>query len=194
VLAGDRFDVRGRVLERAALIATGQMATPVFPGITPAQAHATWTVAAGAVLCALTEPLLLEAGSRYAGRIDVDLEPGGIAILAETTAFRGPAQLSSRLTARIAGTPVLRDALERSGDAGDAAVGTIAIVSDESAFRAAVAEELRAYAANANRARIGWGETTAALMVRLTGTVWNVHACVREIAAAARRLSAAPQS
>ncbi|MGA2392055.1 MAG: urease accessory protein UreD [Candidatus Lustribacter sp.] len=180
VLAGDRFSLDGRLAERASLIACGQMATPVFAGAAPSQTDAGWQVADGATLIVAGEPLLLEAGSAHAAEATFAVGGSGCAIIVDTFGLRGTARLSMRTRAELDGRLVYRDAYDVSGDLAGA-FGTVTLIAADARRRAAFAA--RAEALGSPAVRIGAGETTAAVVVRLHGArVWDVRATAFEIA------------
>ncbi|MGP6156440.1 MAG: urease accessory protein UreD [Vulcanimicrobiaceae bacterium] len=191
VLAGDRFALTGRILARAALVVRGQMATPVFAGQTPSRAWATWAVGDGGLLDAVNEPLVLEAGSEHAARTQVDVEGSGVAILAETVGFRGPARLAVRTSVSLDGALVFRDALALEGSPAAGALGTVVVVARDGALRAAIAEQARTLCASfSGEGRAGLGETAAAVVVRLARfSVWNAHQLSRILAESACALA-----
>ncbi len=183
VIAGDRFSLEGRVETDASLVAAGQMATPVFAGSSPSRTDAQWNVADGARLVVAGEPLLLEAGSEHAAGATFALEGSGSAIVIDTFGLRGAARLSMRTQAMIGGRLVYRDAFDISGEM-IGAFGTVAFVAGDAEARAAfvAAAEPHALAA-AETVRAGFGETSAAVVVRLTGArVWDVRAAALAIA------------
>jgi urease accessory protein UreH len=191
VLAGDRFELSGRVSPRAALAVRGQMATPVFAGSACSRWFARWRVADRAVLDAVNEPLVLEAGSEHLARTEVEVEGDGIAILAEVVAARGPASLSARTAVWLDGRFVLRDALALSGDSFARALGTIVVVAREAALREAIAREARRLCSEAGgEGRAGLGETQAAVVVRIQGdSLWETRLLAHAVGDTARQIA-----
>ena len=182
VLGGDRFTLEGTVAERASLVASGQMATPVFAGTSPSQTEAGWCVADGATLLLAGEPLLLEAGSAHAAGATFAIEGNGSAIVVDTFGLRGAARLSMRTRATLDGKLVYRDAYDIAGDLGGA-FGTVTLIAAGAGVRAAFLARAQAVATEAaERVRAGTGETSAAVVVRLHGArVWDVRAAALAI-------------
>lgn len=183
VLGGDRFTLAGIVAERASLVASGQMATPVFAGTSPSRTDADWHVADGAQLLVAAEPLLLEPESSHAAGATFAIEGSGSALIVDTFGLRGPARLSMRTTATIDGKLVYRDAYDISGNPAGA-FGTVALVAADAGVRARfLARALAMAETSAGTVRIGTGETAAAAVVRLYGVhVWDVRAAALELA------------
>lgn len=183
VLAGDRFTLDGTVAECASLVASGQMATPVFAGATPSQTDAVWQVAHGATLRVAGEPLLLEPESSHAAEATFTLEGSGSALVIDTFGLRGSARLSMRTRATLDGRLVYRDAYGIAGNLAGA-FGTVTLVTADDAARAALATRALAVANDvAGSVRIGVGETAVAAVVRLHGArVWDVRAAALAIA------------
>jgi urease accessory protein UreH len=183
VLAGDRFTLAGAVAERAALIACGQMATPVFAGASPSQTEAGWEIADGASLLVAGEPLLLEPESTHAAGATFAVTGSGSAIVVDTFGLRGSARLSMRTRATLDGKLVYRDAYDISGDLAGA-FGTVTLITAGAEARAAFLERAQAVGErNAGAVRAGMGETAAAAVVRLHGArVWDVRAAALAIA------------
>lgn len=183
VLAGDRFQLDGALEERAALIACGQMATPVFAGAAPSATGAEWQVADGATLIVAGEPLLLEPGSAHAAGATLDVRGSGCAIVVDTFALRGSARLSLRARALLDGRLVYRDAYDVSGEL-TGAVGTVVLIAADAGRRAAFAARAAEVASESAQAlRVGAGETARAVLVRLHGArVWDVRAAAFAIA------------
>jgi urease accessory protein UreH len=183
VLGGDAFALDGAVEPGAALVAGGQMATPVFAGDAPSRSDATWSVAAGARLHVASEPLLLEPGSAHVAAARFTLEADAVALVAETFALRGRATLALRTHATIDGRLVFRDAVELAGERPEA-YGTVALIAADAGLRAAFAARAGAYAAGGGPVRAGVGETAGAVVVRLMGArVWDVLCAGRALAA-----------
>jgi len=85
-----------------------------------------------------------------------------------------------RTRAELDGRLVYRDAYDVSGDLAGA-FGTVTLIAADARRRAAFAA--RAEALGSPAVRIGAGETTAAVVVRLHGArVWDVRATAFEIA------------
>ena len=183
MLAGDRYTLEGSVAARASLIAAGQMATPVFAGASPSQSDAVWEIADGATLLVAGEPLLLEPASEHAAGATFAIAGSGCAISVDTFGLHGTARLAMRTRATIDGVLVYRDAFDMSGDA-LGAFGTVTMISADAVARAAFAERAQPLAEAASHAvRIGFGETAAAVVIRLTGArVWDVRAAAMAIA------------
>lgn len=183
VLGGDRFTLDGRVAERASLVACGQMATPVFAGAAPSCTEADWQVGDGATLLVASEPLLLEGGSTHYAGAALALEGSAAVTIVDTFALRGPARLSMRTRATLDGRLVYRDALDLSG-ANGGAFGTVTLIAADAGARHVFLERaLEAGRAFAATVRLGAGETTAAVVVRLAGArVWDVRAAALAVA------------
>jgi len=183
VLGGDRFTLDGTIAECASLVASGQMATPVFAGASPSQTDAGWRVAHGATLLVAGEPLLLEPESSHAAGATFALEGSGTALVVDTFGLRGSARLSMRTQATLDGKLVYRDAYDIEGNLAGA-FGTVTLVAADDAARAALAARAFAVANDvAGSVRIGVGETAAAAVVRLHGArVWDVRAAALAIA------------
>lgn len=185
VLSGDRFTVEGDVAPRASLLASGQMATPVFAGERPSQTDAVWHVADGAALVVAGEPLLLEPGSAHAAGATFALAGSGTAIIVDTFGLRGPARLSMRTRATLDGRLIYRDAYDVDGGAAGA-FGTVTLLAAGADERAAFLARAQTIAAVTATVRIGIGETSAAAVVRLHGArVWDVRATALAIAGVA---------
>lgn len=194
VLGGDAFALEGAVEPGAALVAAGQMATPVFAGDAVSRSDARWRIAAGARLHVAGEPLLLEPGSAHVTAAHFALEADGIALVAETFALHGRARLSLRTQATLDGRLVFRDAVELAGER-PGAYGTVALIAADPGLRAAFAARAGAWAAAAGAVRAGVGETAAAVVVRLTGArVWDVLRAGRAIAALAPASGGGPSA
>jgi urease accessory protein UreH len=183
VLAGDCFTLAGTVAERAALIACGQMATPVFAGTSPSQTDAGWEVADGASLLVAGEPLLLEPESTHAAGASFAVTGSGSAIVVDTFGLRGSARLSMRTRATLDGKLVYRDAYDISGDLAGA-FGTVTLITAGAEARTAFLARAHAIGErSAGAVRAGTGETAAAAVVRLHGArVWDVRAAALAIA------------
>jgi urease accessory protein UreH len=191
IIAGDEFATTGVVQPRSALVTTGQMATPVFAGAKPSRSRAAWTVLAHGMLCAINEPLMLEPSSRHVSQTYVDAERSGVAVLADTVAFRGSASLSTLTVARVDGNVVLWDAMKltQASTAGHA-IGTAIIVAADPALRAAIESAIQSRCAALDGAvRAGIGGTSASIVVRVSSnSVWRTHEAVRTIAETAREI------
>jgi urease accessory protein UreH len=182
VLSGDRFTLDGTVGERASLVACGQMATPVFAGTAPSQTDAEWHVAAGATLLVSGEPLLLEADSTHAAGASFVLEGNGTAIVVDTFGLRGSARLSMRTRATLDGCLVYRDAYDVAGDL-TGAFGTVTLIAADPNARAAFLAHAQTTVETTASVRAGIGETSASVVVRLSGErVWDVRAAALAIA------------
>jgi urease accessory protein UreH len=183
VLGGDAFALHGALEPGAALVAGGQMATPVFAGSAASRSEATWRVAAGARLHVAGEPLLLEPGSEHVAATNFVLDAGAIVLVAETFALRGRARLALRTQATLDGKLVYRDAVDLAGER-PGAYGTVALIAADADLRAAFAARAGAYAAAAGEVRAGVGEAACAVVVRLLGArVWDVLRAGRALAA-----------
>jgi urease accessory protein UreH len=182
VLSGDRFTVEGNVAQRASLVASGQMATPVFAGAHSSQTDAVWHVADGAALVVAGEPLLLEPGSMHACGATFALVGSGTAIVVDTFGLRGQARLSMRTHATLDGRLVYRDAYDVEG--GPAGVfGTVTLLAAGAGERAAFLARAEGIVAGTASVRMGTGETAAAIVVRMHGArVWDVRAAALAIA------------
>lgn len=182
VLSGDRFTVEGSIAQQASLVASGQMATPVFAGADESQTEAVWQVADGASLVVAGEPLLLEPGSTHAAGATFSLTGSGTAIVVDTFGLRGAARLSMRTRATLDGRLVYRDAYDVAGGL-DGAFGTVTLLAAGAGERAAFLARAQRIAAAAAAIRTGTGETVAAVVVRMYGArVWDVRAAALAIA------------
>ncbi|MFH9328895.1 urease accessory protein UreD [Streptomyces althioticus] len=110
---GDRFTVRADVGTGARLRVGSAAATLALPGQHGGQARqdVRITVAAGGELHWLPEPLVSVTGSELVVHTHVDLAPRARLVLREELvlgrAGEGPGRLTSRLTVRVDGRPVL---------------------------------------------------------------------------------------
>ncbi|MEU5836311.1 urease accessory protein UreD [Streptomyces diacarni] len=117
-LGGDRLAIETRVRAGAALRVDGSAATLALPGRTADPAH--WDVwlqvGEGGLLHWLPEPLISVCGSELRQRIRAELAPGARLVLRDEQvlgrAGEGPGRLTSRLTVRYAGRPLLDQQLD----------------------------------------------------------------------------------
>ncbi|MFF5342506.1 urease accessory protein UreD [Streptomyces althioticus] len=115
---GDHFTVRADVCTDARLRVGSAAATLALPGQHGGQARqdVRITVAAGGELHWLPEPLISVKGSELAVHTHVDLEPGARLVLREELVLgrtgEDPGRLTSRLTVRVDGRPVLDQELD----------------------------------------------------------------------------------
>ncbi|MFZ4187609.1 urease accessory protein UreD [Streptomyces pseudogriseolus] len=115
---GDHFTLRADVGAGARLRVGSAAATLALPGQHGGQARQDVgiTVAAGGELHWLPEPLISVTGSELAVRTLVDLEPGARLVLREELVLgrtgEEPGRLTSRLTVRLDGRPVLDQELD----------------------------------------------------------------------------------
>lgn len=115
---GDHFTVRADVGTGARLRVGSAAATLALPGQHGGRARqdVRITVAAGGELHWLPEPLISVRGSELAVHTRVDLEPGARLVLREELvlgrAGEDPGRLTSRLTVRVDGRPVLDQELD----------------------------------------------------------------------------------
>ncbi|MFE3927471.1 urease accessory protein UreD [Streptomyces sp. YIM B13508] len=131
---GDHFTLRADVGAGARLRVGSAAATLALPGQHGGQARqdVRITVAAGGELHWLPEPLVSVAGSELAVHTRVDLESGARLVLREELVLgrtgEDPGRLTSRLTVRVDGRPVLDQELDcgpgaRGGWDGPAVLG-----------------------------------------------------------------------
>lgn len=131
---GDHFTLRADVGAGARLRVGSAAATLALPGQHGGQARqdVRITVAAGGELHWLPEPLVSVAGSELAVHTRVDLETGARLVLREELVLgrtgEDPGRLTSRLTVRVDGRPVLDQELDcgpgaRGGWDGPAVLG-----------------------------------------------------------------------
>ncbi|MFH9176878.1 urease accessory protein UreD [Streptomyces albogriseolus] len=131
---GDHFTLRADVGAGARLRVGSAAATLALPGQHGGQARqdVRITVAAGGELHWLPEPLVSVAGSELAVHTRVDLEAGARLVLREELVLgrtgEDPGRLTSRLTVRVDGRPVLDQELDcgpgaRGGWDGPAVLG-----------------------------------------------------------------------
>lgn len=115
---GDHFTVRADVGPGARLRVGSAAATLALPGQHGGQARqdVRITVAAGGELHWLPEPLISVTGSELAVHTHVDLAPGARLVLREELVLgrtgEDPGRLTSRLTVRVDGRPVLDQELD----------------------------------------------------------------------------------
>ncbi|CAL9285223.1 Urease accessory protein UreD [Streptomyces sp. SudanB148_2056] len=115
---GDHFTVRADVGTGARLRVGSAAATLALPGQHGGRARqdVRITVAAGGELHWLPEPLISVRGSELAVHTHVDLESGARLVLREELALgrtgEAPGRLTSRLTVRVDGRPVLDQELD----------------------------------------------------------------------------------
>ncbi|MGY1434087.1 urease accessory protein UreD [Streptomyces reniochalinae] len=117
-LGGDRLAIETRVRAGAALRVDGSAATLALPGRTADPAH--WDVrlevGEGGLLHWLPEPLISAYGSELRQSIRAELAPGARLVLRDEQvlgrAGEDPGRLTSRLTVRYAGRPLLDQQLD----------------------------------------------------------------------------------
>jgi urease accessory protein UreH len=185
ILGGDAYHTGVRVEAGAALVVTGQMATPVYARAAPSSVHAAWTVERDALLVVRAEPLMLDTSARHDVTTSIDVASGGCAIVADIVTVGPGACARMRTSARIDGRLVARDACDLG--APSAAVATLLVVCADDARRAAFAASIESILAAAGDTRGGIGATPGALLVRATGArVWPLVRLVDDLISALR--------
>ncbi|MBO8191983.1 urease accessory protein UreD [Streptomyces oryzae] len=117
-LGGDRLAVETRVAAGAALRVDGSAATLALPGRTgePARYDVRLEVGEEGRLHWLPEPLISVRGSELRQRVSAELAPGARLVVRDEQVLgrtgEGPGRLSSRLTVRRGGRPLLDQQLD----------------------------------------------------------------------------------
>jgi hypothetical protein len=173
LLGGDRFVTRVRVEPGGSLVATAQMATPVFPGAAAA-AEGTWDVADAATLCVLGQPIVPLPGSAAEIRSTIGVAGTGFAVVAETLVPARGAVLRGRTLATIDGTVVVRDVVELRDAVAAGSVGTVYAIAADGRLRERCATAAWAALADCAGVRGGAGVTAGAVVVRLCGGTFAV--------------------
>ncbi len=191
VLRGDRFVTTGRVGAHAALVATAQMATPVYAGA-PAVLDARWEIAEGATLCLVGSPLLPQPGCTVTLELRLDVRGSGLAIAADTLVVAPGATVRGRTAGTLDGRIVLRDAIAlQPGGTSSGAIGSVYAIAADPRLRARLTDAAWSFLDGANEVRGGAGGCDGAVVVRLAGGAFAVGEATAALAERWRALSAA---
>lgn len=126
IVHGDRLRLHGTLDERAHLIVTAQSATRIMGGEHTSVSEARWSVAAGALLELIGEPLVPFPGARLQATTRITLEPGARVLLTDAIGARADIDVRSRTIVERDGRECFYDALDVARCA-PGAIGTLAL-------------------------------------------------------------------
>jgi urease accessory protein UreH len=174
IVHGDRLRLQGTLDESAHLIVTAQSATRIMGGERTSISEARWSVAAGALLELIGEPLVPAPGARFQTTTRITLEPDARVLLTDAVGARTDIDVRSRTIVERDGRECLYDALDVARCA-PGAIGTLALFGLASTEIAAAVNALDAVA-GASDVRVGIGAYSDGVFVRLSApALWPVR-------------------
>jgi urease accessory protein UreH len=181
VIRGDAVATSGRVDPGAHLIITQQTATRILGGAQTARSRADWSVAQGATLELIGEPIVAADDANYEATTTIDLASEARVLVAEIAHVPGNAKVRLRTVVTRAGREIVYDAVDAQA-AAPQAVGTLVFagLTEEAATGALVA--LDAAADTIDGVRVGVGLLSDGVFARVTGEgSWIVRAALETL-------------
>jgi urease accessory protein UreH len=182
VVRGDAVTTCGRVDSGAHLIVTNQAATRLLGGARPSSARATWSLATGAVLELIGEPLIAQGDARYESSTSIELAADSFVLLSELARVPPGARVRLRTQVSREARVLFYDAFE-AAEAAPSVVGTFTLIGVPARRVGPLVVALDETADRMNEIiRIGIGALPAGAFGRLLGNdMWAVRTALGEL-------------
>jgi urease accessory protein UreH len=174
MIQGDSFHSTGTVSSNAHLIVREQMATRILPGRNAASASAYWTVAPGARLDLIFEPVIVTSGASYNGKLFITAGADSVVVVSELLVCESGASAKTSMTIERHGRVEAIDNLRLDGPS--ESTGTLVIVGHEDR------EALNLALANDENVRVGVGQLRGgAILARVAGPISAVQTALKTL-------------